>query len=201
MSTRARRTAAQPRLAVSRSRRSPRPRARGSAATDASWRPSWSAIRRAWSAACVEEVLQAALGVVGQRVDARDVLLRAGDAHRRPALGQRPGAADGGRRRSAARAPRARRAGAGAPAGGRRARRGGRRRTRDRASSSSGSRHTASTVSAATSASRSARRLLGVEPLGLVAVGGLGRGRGRTGRAAARRRATAAPAPRPPCAT
>ena len=43
-----------------------------------------------------QEVLQAALGVVGQRVDARDVLLGADDPHRRAALGQRPGAADGG---------------------------------------------------------------------------------------------------------
>ena len=44
----------------------------------------------------VEEVLQAALGVVGQRVHARDVLLGADDAHRRAALGERAGAADGG---------------------------------------------------------------------------------------------------------
>ena len=43
----------------------------------------------------LEEVLEAALRVVGQRVDARDVLLRAGDAHRRAALGQRPRAAHG----------------------------------------------------------------------------------------------------------
>ena len=42
------------------------------------------------------EVLQAALGVVGQRVDVDDVLLGAGDAHRRAALGERPRAADGG---------------------------------------------------------------------------------------------------------
>ena len=44
----------------------------------------------------LEEVLEAALGVVGQRVDARDVLLRAHDPHRRAALGERPRAADGG---------------------------------------------------------------------------------------------------------
>ncbi len=42
-----------------------------------------------------QEVVQAALGVVGQRVDAGDVLLGADDPHRRAALGQRPGAADG----------------------------------------------------------------------------------------------------------
>ena len=41
----------------------------------------------------VEEVLEAALGVVGQRVDARDVLLGAGDAHRRPACRERARAA------------------------------------------------------------------------------------------------------------
>ena len=44
----------------------------------------------------LEEVLQAALGVVGQRVDARDVLLRAGDPHRRLALRQRARAAHRG---------------------------------------------------------------------------------------------------------
>src|SRR5215204_3077040 len=37
-----------------------------------------------------EEVVEAALRVVGQRVHARDVLLRADDAERRAALGQRP---------------------------------------------------------------------------------------------------------------
>src|SRR2546421_12846456 len=40
------------------------------------------------------EVLEAALGVVGQRVHARDVLLRARDAHRGQALGERPRRAD-----------------------------------------------------------------------------------------------------------
>ena len=41
----------------------------------------------------VEEVLQAALGVVGQRIDAGDVLLGAGDPDRRTTLGQRARAA------------------------------------------------------------------------------------------------------------
>ena len=44
----------------------------------------------------LEEVLQAALRVVGQRVDARDVLLSAHDPHRRPALGERARTAHGG---------------------------------------------------------------------------------------------------------
>ena len=61
--------------------------------TEASWCSRRSAIRRACSAARCGEVLEAALGVVGQRIDVRDVLLRAGDAHRRPALGERAGAA------------------------------------------------------------------------------------------------------------
>ncbi|MGH2498993.1 MAG: hypothetical protein ACRDF0_02700 [Candidatus Limnocylindria bacterium] len=43
-----------------------------------------------------QEVLEAALGVVGQRVHARDILLGAHDAHRRAALGERAGAAHGG---------------------------------------------------------------------------------------------------------
>ena len=81
---------------LSPSRGSPRRRARGSARTEASWwlealgHRGGRARRRSAS-----EVLQAALGVVGQRVDARDVLLGAGDAHRRAALGQRARAAHG----------------------------------------------------------------------------------------------------------
>src|ERR1700754_1448069 len=43
-----------------------------------------------------QEVLEAALRIVRQRIDARDVLLADGDPHRRPALGQRARAADGG---------------------------------------------------------------------------------------------------------
>src|SRR5207247_5234424 len=42
----------------------------------------------------LEEVLEAALRVVGQRIDVRDVLLRARDAERRAALGERARAAD-----------------------------------------------------------------------------------------------------------
>ena len=42
----------------------------------------------------LEEVLEAALGVVGQGVDAGDVLLGAGDAQRRAPLGEGAGAAD-----------------------------------------------------------------------------------------------------------
>ena len=61
--------------------------------TEASWCSRRSAMPRACSAARCGEVLQAALGVVGQRVDVRDVLLGAGDAHRRPALGERARAA------------------------------------------------------------------------------------------------------------
>src|SRR4051812_38032487 len=44
----------------------------------------------------LEEVLQAALRVVRQRVHARDILLRTHDAHRRAALRERAGAAHGG---------------------------------------------------------------------------------------------------------
>ena len=40
------------------------------------------------------EVLEAALGVVGELVDVREVLLGADDAQGRPALGERAGAAD-----------------------------------------------------------------------------------------------------------
>ena len=43
-----------------------------------------------------EEVLEAALRIVRQRIDAHDVLLADGDPHRRAALGERAGAADGG---------------------------------------------------------------------------------------------------------
>ena len=103
------------------------------------------------------EVLQAALGVVGQRIDVRDVLLGAGDAQRRAALGERPRAAhrhDGdvplGRHErdrhqamgGQAHAQVDRAVDADAPL---------------RRVARSGSRQTASTVSAASSASRSAR--------------------------------------------
>ncbi len=40
-----------------------------------------------------EEVLDTPLGIVGERIDASDVLLRAGDPHRRAPVGQRPRAA------------------------------------------------------------------------------------------------------------
>ena len=69
------------------------PRSSRKRRTEASWWSRRSAMRRACSAAQRGEVLEAALGVVGQRIDVRDVLLGAGDAHRRAALGQRARAA------------------------------------------------------------------------------------------------------------
>ena len=122
----------------------------------------------------LEEVLQAALRVVGQRIDAHDVLLGAGDAHRRAALGERPGAAHGGDDDLLLGRHAARSAAAGARAGARRAGAGGRRATWSCARSSQ---RLAPDVEHGVGADqRVAQRggLLGEEVLGLLAVLGGG---------------------------
>jgi len=102
------------------------------------------------------EVLQAALGVVGQRIDVGDVLLRAGDPQRRTALRQRAGAAHRATVRRFSGATSA--TGISRWAGNRTCRSTLRSiATSPSVNSCSGSRQIARTVSAAVSASRSAR--------------------------------------------
>ena len=146
-----------------------------------------------------EEVLDAALRVVGQRIDARDVLLRAHDAHRRAALGERACAAHGGDHEP--------------PVGGHeRGREQAVRRQLDlevdpaidldaaRARSSSGSRQMSSTVSAPTSASRSAVACSEYRCSASSRSSAAARSSSHGTRSSSSRE-TAAPAPRPPWVT